>query len=685
MKHLHNPFPPIVIVFLLFISVSPAFPAQAKSPVTFESLYGFESVGDVHLSPGGSRLTFVTRKSDVETNSSLSTVWLMDVSGKMMKKISPDGKSAWHPRWVDQGKRIAFLTVTDHGAQVFTYEIGTGKIEQVTHYASGVNDYVWSPTGEGLAFVTGVYPENNSLEYYLQKKEKEKSVKHSGKLYDKLLFRPYSRWDDGTITHILYQPFNDPEITDVTPGTHNAPTSHLGGSQDIAFSADGKTIAFTMNTDPVKAVSTNNDVFTADLSGKNRERISPGKGCDVDPGFSPDGRYMFYIQMARPQYEADQKDIILIDLKSGKRTNLTERFDRTLSETFWSPDSKYIYFTCEDKGFRAMYRIDIASGKMEKLLGDVYFSSVNVDRKGKNIYMIKTPMDRPGEIFSYDLKRKTYTQLTFFSEEFVKNHDMATTETFWYKGAGNDPVMGFISFPPGYDRTKKYPMLMLIHGGPEGAWSGNYTNYGWNVHLMAAYGYISVKINPHGSSSYGLAFQEAILGNWGIVDYEDFMKGLDYVLKTYPAIDERNVAALGRSYGGFMVNFLNGSTDRFNCFISIDGIFDQAMGYYSTDELWFMEMEFKGTPVTSPGIYKRSSPMTYAKNFKTPTLVIHGGRDYRVDLSQGIGMFTALQRNGVPSQLLYFPDEPHYYRKLQTWKYVYEVQLKWLDRWLKKP
>ena len=683
MKNLCKYFLVVSTLILFFTWSLVSTQVMAKSSVTFDSLYSFESVTAVQLSPDGKWITFVTQKSSVEENKSLSRIWLMEVSGKNMKKISPGEKSAWQPCWVDQGKFIAFLTMANSNVQVFSYDIASGNIKQVTDYASGVKDFLWSPTNEGLAFVSPVYPEDNSLEYYLEQKKKEVGVPHSGKLYEKLLFRPYSVWDDGTITHIFYLNFKDGSITDVTPGDQYAPTSHLGGSRDISFSADGKTIAFTMNTDPVKTISTNNDVFSADLSGQHRKRISTGKGNDVNPEFSPNGKYLLYTQMAREQYESDQKDIILIDLKSGSRKNLTENFDRTLRQIFWPKNSKHIYFTCDDKGYNSLYVINVSSGQMNRLLENVCFWSVNIDSKEKNIIMIKSTPDRPGEIYHYDIKTKTYTQLTHFSNDFVKSHHLAKTETFWYRGAKNDPVMGFISFPADFDKNKKYPLIFLFHGGPEGAWTANYSNYVANVHLMAARGYITVKINPHGSSSYGLAFQEAILGNWGIVDVEDALKGLDYLLKEYPCIDPGRIAGLGRSYGGFLVNYLNGKTNRFKCFISVDGIFDQVLSYYTTDELWFMENEFKGTPYTSPEIYKRSSPMTYVENFNTPCLVIHGGRDYRVDLSQGIAMYTALQRKGVPSQLLIFPDEPHYFRKLQTWKYVYQVQFKWLERWLK--
>lgn len=694
-----KPFNNCIFIFIIILSLTPGLFSTAapgeKLPVTFESLYSFPAVSGVSLSPDGSKLVVSARENNVEKNSGVSVLWLMNADGSSLKKITPDGQSGWNHQWVDNGKRVAFLSVGLSGVQVFTYTIADGSIKTVTNYPAGVKNYVWSPTDDGLVFVSKVYPENNSLEYYWKRQNEEKAAKHSGKLYDKLLFRPYDHWDDGTVTHIFYHRFSDSRVIDITPGKYFAPTSHLGGYHDIAFSADGKTVAFTMNTDPVKAVSTNNDIFTVNIDGTGRKRITTGKGCDIDPRFSPDGQYLLYAQMARPAYEADQKDLILIRLDTGKRKNLTASFDRTLREIFWSPDSKYVYFTCQDKGFYSLYRIAIPSGKMKKILGNACFSSIHMayGKKGKtkhratHIFMVKSEPHRPNEVFKYDMASGKYQRLTRFTDDFINKYALAKTEVFWYTGARNEKVQGFITFPPGYDKTnttKKYPMVMLFHGGPEGAYTASYTNYCGNVLHFAAKGYIAVKINPHGSSSYGLKFQEAILGNWGNVDIQDVLKGLDYLLKTYPAIDAGRVGGAGRSYGGFLVNYLNGVTDRFKCFVSIDGIFDQVSNYYTSDELWFPEMEFKGTPLTNPECYKKSSPSTHEANFKTPALVIHGGRDYRVDLAQGISMYTALQRNNIPSRLLVFPDEPHYFRKLQTWKCVYEIEFQWLDKWLKK-
>ena len=415
----------------------------------------------------------------------------------------------------------------------------------------------------------------------------------------------------------------------------------------------------------------------------NRKQVTFSKGCDVDPRFSPDGKHLIYLEMAQPKFEADQKDIIIIDLKNGKSKNLTASFDRTLRSVKWSSDSRFVYFIYGDSGYRVLSKINVKTGKIIKLLDNTVFNNAVSDKNGRNIFVIKTESDRPGELFKYNIKKKSFMQLTNYSSEFTRKYALSKTDIFWYKGGDGDQVQGFITFPPNYDKTKKYPLIMIFHGGPEGAWNNGFSNYGGNVHLISTQGYIVAKINPHGSNSYGLAFQKRLLGSWGEIDVEDVMKGLDFLIKTYPSIDADKVAGMGRSYGGFLVNMLNGKTDRFKCFISVDGLFEMVMNYYTTDELWFPEIEMKGTPITNPEIYKRSSPATYAKNFKTPALIIHGGRDYRVDLSQGLAMYTSLLSKGIPAQLLFFEDEPHYYRKLETWRQNYIIRFKWLKKWLK--
>ncbi len=669
-----------VIFISLFLLMGLQSAAQ-QQPLTFEALYSFAGPGDLDLSPDGRLLVYTVTRSDVANNSASSSVWMMDREGKNNRLIK-DGANA--PCWTPDGKRIVFIAEADGIDQLYSYAPASGKAEKLTDVPEGVSNFVWSPDGQGILLVRSVYPEDNSPEYFAGRKAAEREKKHGGLVFEKLLFRPYNRLDDGTVEHVFYYQFVSGRLTDLTPGPYHAPTSHLGGYQDLAFSPDGRTVAYTTNTDPVKAISTNNDIFLVNIDGSSTRRLTESRGCDVYPVFSPDGRYLAYTEMARPGYESDQRDLIVLDLLNGQRTNLTRDLDLGVDDIIWSRRSAVVYVTCNEKGFDSLYKIDLKTGRLTRLVGNRMFANVVLSPDEKSFYCITSGTNRPAEIARFDLARKSFTVLTHLVDEFVRTYALPDeSEVFWFKGATNDDVMGFLTRPVPFDPAKKYPLIMLIHGGPEGDWTGGWSNYGGNANLFAAQGYVVVKPNIHGAASYGAKFKEAILNHWGRVDQEDVMKCLDYLIARYPFIDGHKIGASGRSYGGYLVNWLNGQTDRFSCFVSIDGIFDQLMSYYSADELWFPEMEFGGTPMTNREEYLRSSPSTFAQNFKTPTLIFHGGRDYRVDLSQGVAMFTALQRLGVPSKFVYFPDEGHYYFKLQNWKFVYEQQFAWLARFLK--
>jgi len=671
----------IVFVFVLILfDLHAAVPQQ---PLTFEALYSFPGPRDLDLSADGRLLVYTVTRTDVATNSSTSAVWMMDArNGKNNRLIR---ENAHAPRWIPGSGKIVFLADAAGVDQLYSYDPVSAEIKKMTAIPEGLSDYVWSPDGQGILLARAVYPEDNSPEYFARQQAAKKEKTHSGLVFEKLLFRPYNHLDDGTITHVFLVSFATGQMTDLTPGENCAPAAYLGGQRDMAFAPDGLTVAYTANTDPVQAVSTNNDIFLVKRDGSSTRRLTESRGCDVYPVFAPDGRYLAYAEMARPGYEADQKDLIVIDLRDGSRRNLTRDLDLGVDDIIWSRRSAAVFITCQEKGFDALYKIDLKTGRARCLARERVFSNVVLSPDEKSFYCITSATNRPAEIARFDLGKNSFTQFTHFSDEFVHNFTLPEpSEVFWFKGANNDAVMGFLTRPVPFDPAKKYPLVFLFHGGPEGDWNGGWSNYGGNANLFAAQGYVVVKPNIHGATSYGAKFKEAILNQWGRVDQEDVLKCLDYLLARYSFIDRNKIAASGRSYGGYLVNWLNGQTDRFACFVSVDGIFDQLMSYYSADELWFPEMEFAGTPMTNRDEYLRSSPSTFAQNFKTPTLIFHGGRDYRVDLSQGIAMFTALQRLGVPSKFIYFPDEGHYYYRLKNWKFVYEQQFAWLERFLKK-
>jgi dipeptidyl aminopeptidase/acylaminoacyl peptidase len=386
--------------------------------------------------------------------------------------------------------------------------------------------------------------------------------------------------------------------------------------------------------------------------------------------------------MARAGYEADQRDLVIYDREKKTHRNLTETFDRSIGYYEWKPFSHTIFFSAIEHGFNKIWSVDIESGEIELQLGDGVYGEFTLSLNGYFMIFSRSYSDQPYELYRFHLgDRQTFPISSHLPKE-IRELDLNRGEDFWFVGAMGDSVHGFLTLPPGFDESKKYPLVLLIHGGPQWCWLGDFNYYGWNTQLVAAQGYVVAQIDPHGSVGYGLEFKEYVSGNWGKGDYEDLMKGVDYLIETHSFIDSTRMAALGRSYGGFMTNWICGHTDRFKCLVTIDGTYNHISGYGSTEELWFPEWEYKGTPYDNWDEYVRSSPVTYAANFKTPTMVIHGEYDYRVDLSEGLQMYTALQRQGVPSQLIYLPDEGHNARKIQNLRFLYEKQFEWLKRWL---
>jgi dipeptidyl aminopeptidase/acylaminoacyl peptidase len=382
--------------------------------------------------------------------------------------------------------------------------------------------------------------------------------------------------------------------------------------------------------------------------------------------------------MKRAGFEADQKQLILVDRTSGTRQNLTEKFDYSLNEVAWTADSKYLYFNADDRGNESVFRLTVATQSIEPVVTKGYAHSLRVLPDGKSIIALRESLLAPSEVYRIDAGSKKETKLTFVNAERLAALNLSGKEDFWYEGAGGAKVHGFLVKPPAFDPSKKYPMVLLIHGGPQGQW-GDQFHFRWNAQMFASRGHVVVLINPRGSTGYGQQFTDEISKDWGGKVYEDLMKGVDYVLKSYSYIDANRVAAAGASYGGYMVNWILGHTNRFRCLVSHDGVFNTKAMYGTTEELWFPEWEFGGTPYQKPELYDKWNPLAYAHNFKTPTLVVHGQLDYRLDVSEGFQLFTALQRQGVKSKMLYFPDEGHFVTKPANAELWWKTVLDWID------
>jgi len=498
---------------------------------------------------------------------------------------------------------------------------------------------------------------------------------------------------------------------DLTPGDFDSPVFSLGGQDNYAFSPDGQEVAYSSNHDKVEATSTNGDIWLVPVNGGPAKNITADNPAgDFTPLYSPDGKYIAYRSQTRPGYESDRFRLMVYDRKTGERKNLTEGFDQWVGTIAWSPRSQTILFTAEDKGEAPIYFADANAHGVHEIVRGFNDELVPL-QDNRTLVFSRMSLEGPSEIYSLDTAKviqldhplpKTDSaqdrstndnsgiqkfpyhddavELSKINRQLLSQVAMSPLESFWFTGAKGDKVQGFLVKPPNFDPNKKYPVKFLIHGGPQGAWGDDWS-YRWNPELFAASGYVVVMINFHGSTGYGQKFIDEINGNWGGAPFEDLMKGLDYAEKTYPFIDKDRECAMGASYGGYMTNWILGHTDRFKCIVTHDGMFNSTSAWGTTEELWFNEWEFKGTPYTNREGYDKWSPHMSAKNFKTPTLVVHGQLDYRLDVSEGFQLFTTLQRQGVPSKMLYFPDEGHWVLKPQNSQLWYKTVNDWVDQW----
>ncbi len=667
--------------------------------------------------------------------------------GMTSERILIADQDADRPRWAPDGKRFAFISTKEGGSQVWIADFDgaagtvTG-VHKLTSIATEASGELWSPDGKFILFTSDVYPEcdralvSNGGEIDAEGSCNAERLKAAAQskvkalIFDHLLYRHWNAYKEGKRTHIfvvLSDPL--PKIEgvqrlpgnyhlhfphDLTPGDYDAPVFSLGGQDDYAFSPDGKEVCYTSNHDKNPAASTNNDLWIvpvdlpydakpADVLAKTKNITADNPASDSTPLYSPDGRYIAYRAQQRPGYESDRFRLMLYDRKTGRRGEVPTAFD--LNNTWvgtiaWDPDSSRIYFTSENQGESPILVVKVRPGFLEHDYSGVQQSAVPevvsrgfdddlaVTSDGNTLVFTRMSLQHPTGIYKLTGKTEA-TPLTHLNDPLLSQIDMQPIESFWFRGAHNDQVEGFLVKPPNFDASKKYPVKFLIHGGPQGAWGDDWS-YRWNAELFAAptaatpSGYLVIMINFHGSTGYGQRFIDAINGDWGGAPFEDLMKGLDYAEEHYPFIDKNRECALGASYGGYMANWVLGHTERFKCIVSHDGMFNAESAWGTTEELWFNDWEFKGTPYDNREMYRKWSPHEYAKNFKTPTLVIHGQRDYRLDVSEGIDLFTTLQMEGVPSKMLYFPDEGHWVLKPQNSQLWYKTVNDWVDQWVGK-
>jgi len=697
------------IFFLILCCCSVFGFAQSKRPFTFEDMMQLKRIGEPIVSPDGKWVAFAVVDVNLDENTRKPHLWIVSISGGEAQPLTPaTGAGEDRIRFSPDGKRVLFESSSEGGSQIWVQDFDTssgrlaGEPRNVTSISTEASGGLWSPDGKSILFISEVYLDCKDDACNKQRDEERARSKVHAKIFTQLMYRHWTSYFNDKYSHLFLVSVDGGVARDLTPGGHDVPPFSLGGQDQYSFSPDGKEVAYTSNIDQMQATSTNSDVFIVPTAGGEPKKITTNPGSDGTPMYSPDGKYIAYRSQFRGGYESDRFRLMLYERANGKITDLTPNFDRWVDSMAWAPNSKTIYFTAGNEGQSPIYTIDVtAPNAWPQELVAGYNDSPTPTPDGKTIVFDRMSIAAPNEIYraallfpqcrmaappnAYsipDCLLSKAQELTKLNAAVLSQIQMQPLESFWFTGAMTEKVQGFLVKPPNFDARKKYPVKFLIHGGPQGAWGDDWS-YRWNPELFAANGYVVVSINFHGSTGYGQKFIDAINGDWGGPPFHDLMLGLDYAEKTFPFIDKDRECALGASYGGYMINWLEGHTTRFKCLVSHDGMFNTESAYGTTEELWFNEWEFKGTPWTNRDLYRKWSPHLAATSFKTPLLVIHGQLDYRLDVSEGFQLFTTVQRLMIPSKMLYFPDEGHWVLKPQNSRLWYQTVNDWVDQWTK--
>ncbi|MES1243833.1 MAG: S9 family peptidase [Acidobacteriota bacterium] len=677
---------------LLLLAAVPATPAMAAPhPLTARDMHSMQRVSDPQGSPKGDRIAFVVRTTDFEANRGRFDLWTVSAQGGDAAPLTSDPAADTNPRWSPDGRSLYFLSSRSGSSQVWRIPVpGTDKgAVQVTDLPLDVSNLTVSPDGSRIAFSLEVFADCADLACTKQRLDEKEKSKTSAMVFEEGFVRHWDSWSDGRRNHLFVAALTGDKAgppVDLTRGlVGDAPSRPFGGTEEFAFTPDGKSLVFSMRLAGEKnreePWSTNFDLYQVPVDGSAtpKDLTASNPAWDTQPAFSPDGKTLAYLAMRRPGFEADRFRILVRDLSSGKDRVLAEEWDRSANDLLFSPDGRTLYVTAGDTGQVPLFAIDVASGKVRKLVAEGSTHSPTL--VGDRIAFGLDTLTAPTELHTVKVDGSGLAKITDLNGARLADLQFGEAEQFHFEGANGDTVYGWAVKPVGFEAGKKYPLAFIIHGGPQGSMHNEF-HYRWNVQSYAAAGYAVLAIDFHGSTGYGQAFTDAIRNNWGDGPLVDLQKGLAAALARYPWIDGSRACALGASYGGFMVNWIAGQwPDAFRCLVSHDGILDQRMAYYSTEELWFPEWEQGGPQWQNPEGYERFNPVNYVERWKTPMLVVHSALDYRLPLTQGLGVFTVLQRRGIPSKLLIFPDENHWVLKPGNSILWHQTVLDWLDRW----
>ena len=670
---------------LCLIMLQPQLSAEETHPFSIHDMLAMDRISDPQVSPDGNWIVFNLRTTDLEANRGRTDLWLIDTDGDNLLRLTSHPASDYNARWSPCGKYIWFLSTRSGSSQVWGIRVNGGEAVQFTDLPLDAGNLLVSPDGKHIAFTLEVFPEQPTPKATKMRLDKIASRKSTGILYENIFIRHWDTWKDGRRSNLFVMPTAGGTCRNLMPGMDaDTPSKPFGGPEEISFTPDGSGLVFTArNVGQEEPWSTDFDLYYVPVDGSQPPECltEENKAWDTGPLFSPDGKQMAYLAMQRARFEADRFRIVLRSWPSGETNILTENWDRSPSSLCWSPDSNFLYATASNLGQVSLFAIDASTGNVSTIIekGHVRSPSFAGDRIIFGMDTLKSPV----ELYSINPDGSDAQAITQINAEEVAAARMGDYEQFTFKGWNDETVYCYIVKPVDFDSANKYPVAFLIHGGPQGSF-GNDFHYRWNPQAYAGAGYAAVMVDFHGSVGYGQDFTDSISGDWGGKPLEDLKKGLAAALERYPWMDRDRVGALGASFGGYMINWIAGNwPDRFLCLVNHDGNLDERMAYFATEELWFPEWDHRGTPWTNPEGYEKHNPVNYVQNWKTPMLVIHGAYDFRVVDTQGIGTFNALQRLGIPSKLLYFPDENHWVLQPHNSILWHETVIGWLNQWCK--
>jgi dipeptidyl aminopeptidase/acylaminoacyl peptidase len=655
-----------------------------KQPFDVDALLRIARISDPQVSPDGHLVAFTVQTVDMAENRKPTAIWIVSVNGGAPRQITNEGSVNERPRWSPDSKHIAFVSNRSGTRQIWLMDASGANPKQITNLSTEADGVVFAADGKHLVFTSSVYPDCHDEACNSHRVQQDKDEKVLARVYDSLLYRHWTDWQSARRSHLFSLELGTGKAIDLTPGDRDAPPFSMGGPDNYAISPDSTEVCFAMNADPVPATSTNTDLFVAPMGGGAAKRITSNLAADESPQYSPNGKYLAWRSQSRPGYESDRWQLMVMERVTGNAVSVTESLDRSVDSFAWSPDSGHLFYTAVDRGRKHINVIPAGGGGTREVTsGNVSMDDMQFTPDGKTMVYTQQSGSSPAELYRASSTGGPPVPLTHLNDALLANYQLTPLDEHWVTSPDNTRIHTFLVKPPGFREDRKYPVLFLIHGGPQGEWGEDWS-YRWNAQVFAGAGYVVVMPNPRGSFGYGQKFTDDINADWGGKPYDDVMAVVDYAA-SLPWTDSTRMGAAGASYGGYMIDWMLGHTNRFQVFVSHAGVFDLRSMAGATEELWFPLWEFQGMPWDNPDLYAKLSPSYFVKDFKTPTLVVAGELDFRVPYTQSLQLYTALQLQKVSSRLIVFPDEGHWVLKPQNSAFWYRHVLDWIGQWINKP